>query len=77
MNIVKPEVGDQVSVLVPGKYPRRGRVLETDYHPLGMDDSVKIEFFDEPMVGNSVVQWWDLRWVNRESSDGDAADRAE
>lgn len=58
------EIGDRVSVLIPGSWERRGVVIETDLHPLGIGDSVKVKFDDgfdrEPT-------WWDVRWVKKES----------
>ncbi len=60
--MTKPQVGDLVSVLVPGVWERRGVVEETDYHPLGVDDAVKIRF-DDGIHNLRCSAWWSLRWV--------------
>lgn len=61
----KLAVGDKISILVPGSWQRHGEVVETDYHPLGIDDAVKIKFHDEP--GNR-TEWFDIRWVYKEAT---------
>lgn len=63
----KPEVGDEVSVLVPGRWERRGVVVQTDYHPLGVDDAVLIRFSGEIARG---PEWWDARYVWRAQGEG-------
>ena len=45
-----PQVGDRVSILIPNIWERFGTVVETGYHPMGIDDAVKIKFEDEPTV---------------------------
>lgn len=60
----KPQVGDRVSVLVPGNWERRGIVVKTDYHPLGIDDAVKV-MFDDNATTTRPPEWWDTRWVKR------------
>lgn len=55
-----PQVGDRVTILVPGGWQRFGTVIETDYHPFGLDDAVKIRFEDEVSKRD---EWWLSRWV--------------
>lgn len=57
----KLEKGDRVSILILGKYERHGMVVDTDYHPLGIDDAIQIKFEDEP--GDKPAGWWDARYV--------------
>lgn len=63
--MTKPEAGDRVNILVPGNWERYSTVLETDYHPFGIDDAVKIRFDDE--IGKT-PEWWSLRWVVKVAS---------
>ena len=65
INTDRPKVGDRVSVMVVGCYQRFGVVIETDYHPFGTDDSVKIKFDPEPITKQP--EWWSLRWVMKEN----------
>ncbi len=62
--IDRPQVGDKVTIQVPGLWPLRGVVIDTDYHPLGIDDAVKIEI-EEMMPVKKASQWWDLRYVRK------------
>lgn len=63
-----PVVGDIVSILVPGNYVRYGKVIETDYHPYGLHDAVKIQIDDEL---DKNADWWNTRWVIKEPREAD------
>ncbi len=63
MTAGRPKVGDKVSLMYPGTWERIGTVVETDYHPLGIEDSVKINFEDTPRGGK--LEWWDARWIKK------------
>ena len=60
----KPQVGDRVVVRAPGEWERRGVVVDTDYHPLGLDDAARVRLDDAPVPD---VRWLGLRWVSLEA----------
>ncbi len=59
----KPQVGDKVTIQFPGSWLLRGVVTDTDYHPLGIDDMVRVEVENTPV--KKLFNWYSLKYVRK------------